>query len=58
MSETQRDRATDQDEDIPDWPDRCRECLKANGCDPDQTLWCPPDLACPYYPWTFRKRYD
>jgi len=47
-----------QDKGAPDWPDRCRKCLATNGCDPDKTLECPPDLDCPYYPFAVHKRYD
>jgi hypothetical protein len=53
MGELQRDSidmSTHMDQ-VPKWPERCRACLKANRCDPDLTLWCPPDADCPDYPF-------
>ncbi len=52
FSECSSKAATDEDLNrVPKWPEKCRACLTRNGCDPDRTLFCPPDSACPDYPF-------
>ena len=38
------------DKVVPNWPEHCRRCITGNGLNPANTLYCPPDNACPYYP--------
>ncbi len=35
-----------QDKQIPAWPERCRQCLAKGELD-----WCPAESDCPYYPF-------
>jgi hypothetical protein len=41
---------------VPSWPERCRKCLGANALDPATTLYCDPDIDCPYYPFADDRR--
>ena len=49
MGELNRDRIDRQMhiDSVPNWPEMCRECLRQNGCDPGQALWCPPGIDGP-----------
>jgi len=37
--------------ETPKWPKRCKKCIKSNGYDPSETIYCDPDIDCPYYPF-------